>query len=167
MVRPLRAIAWTLVAALAALPASAAIYTIQLKSGDSFESRYAPKDASWDPQKVVFVDEVGNLIAIGKSDIDTIKSDIESAGYGHMLDDTTMMLGRAPNDAPEPGTPAAERAAQQGAEPAAGPAAEPIYEPNASPPTMQVLPASTPGGNVYVTAAPAPEPPPSEPPPSR
>jgi hypothetical protein len=164
MVRPLRAIAWTLVAALVAGPASAAVYTIHLNSGDSFASRYAPRDASWDAQKVVFLDEVGNLIAIAKSDIESIESDVAAAGYGHMLDDTTMVLGRAPNDAPEAGTPEAERAAQADAA-LAVPAVtgEPIYEPNASPPTMTVIPPSTPGGTIYVEPAP----PPSAPPPVR
>jgi len=165
MVRLLRAIAWALVAALVAVPASAAVYTVHLKSGDSFASRYSPRDASWDAQKVVFLDEVGNLISVAKSDIDSIDSDVESAGYGHMLNDTTMVLGRAPNDAPEPGSPEAVRLEQESAgAQAATPAAEPIYEPNASPPTMTVIPPSTPGGTVYVEPA-APPPASTEAPP--
>jgi hypothetical protein len=159
MVRRIRAIAWTLAAALVAVPASAAVYTIHLKSGDRFETRYQPRDASWDAGKVVFLDEVGNLISVAKGDIDRIDSDVESAGYGHMLDDTTMMLGRAPNDAPEAGSPEAEAAARADAAAAAveGAAAggeEPIYEPNASPPTMQVIPPASPGGTIYVEPAP-------------
>ena len=168
MVRPLRAFAWALVAALVAVPASAAVYTVHLKSGDSFASRYSPRDASWDTQKVVFLDEVGNLISVAKSDIGSIDSDIESAGYGHMLNDTTMVLGRAPNDAPEPGSPEAARLAQESAAaPAAAAAAEPIYEPNASPPTMTVIPPSTPGGTVYVEPAAAPPAPTEAPPPGQ
>jgi hypothetical protein len=168
MVRPLRAIVWALVAALVAVPASAAVYTIHLKSGDSFASRYSPRDASWDAQKVVFLDEVGNLISVAKSDIDSIDSDIESAGYGHMLNDTTMMFGRAPNDAPDPGTPEAARFAQESAAaPAAAPPAEPIYEPNASPPTMTVIPPSSPGGTIYVEPAAAPPAPTEAPPPEQ
>ncbi len=169
MVRLLRAIAWTLVAALVALPASAAVYTIHLKSGDTFETRYEPRDASWDSSKVIFLDEVGNLISLVKNDIARVDSDVEAAGYGHMLDDTTMMLGRAPNDAPEAGSAEADAAVQAdaaaaSAASAAAGAGEPIYEPNASPPTMYVLPPATPGGPIYAQPAPAPAPPPAEPP---
>jgi hypothetical protein len=167
MVRPLRAFAWALVAALVAVPVSAAVYTVHLKSGDSFASRYSPRDASWDAQKVVFLDEVGNLISVAKSDIGSIDSDIESAGYGHMLNDTTMVLGRAPNDAPEPGSPEAARLTQESAAAPAAAAAEPIYEPNASPPTMTVIPPSTPGGTVYVEPAAAPPAPTEAPPPGQ
>ena len=84
----------------AAAPAFAA-YTIRLNNGTSFTTRYEPEDASWDDSKVVFLDEVGTLISISKSEIAGIESDFETKGYGRMIDTTTMELGWAPNDAAE------------------------------------------------------------------
>jgi hypothetical protein len=101
MVRAARVLVFAMAAALVVAPLSAAVYTITLKSGLTFESRAEPEDASWDAGKVVFLDELGNLISLAKADIDTIQSDFESKGYGHMLDNTTMALGWAPNDAVE------------------------------------------------------------------
>lgn len=83
-------------------PADAAIYTVTMKSGNSFESRYEPQDASWDKSKLVMLDEMGNQISISKDEIEKVESDFEAKGYGAMLDNTTMALGWAPNDAADP-----------------------------------------------------------------
>ena len=47
----------------AALPAAAEVYTIRLTSGGTFESRYQPVQAAWDPNMVTFLDETGLAIA--------------------------------------------------------------------------------------------------------
>lgn len=106
MHRTVRGLACALVAAVVAAPMSAAVYTINLHNGHSFESRYEPQEASWDASKVVFVDEVGLTIALDRADIESIASDFESKGYGSMIDATTMELGWAPNDlaAPDDGS---------------------------------------------------------------
>jgi hypothetical protein len=103
MVRFARVFAWVLAAAVVAAPLAAAVYTVTLKNGNTFETRYEPEDASWDKEKVVFVDEVGNTIALLRADIESIVSDVAAKGYGSVLDNTTIALGWAPNDAAEPG----------------------------------------------------------------
>lgn len=90
------------VGALAALPAAADVYTITLANGTTFQTRYQPEDASWDPAKLVFLDELGNRLSLAKSDVVSIATDLETRGFGHMLNSTTMALGWAPNDALDP-----------------------------------------------------------------
>lgn len=116
------------VGAFLALPASADIYTITLQNGTSFQTRYQPEDASWDPAKLVFLDEHGNRLSLAKTDVVSIATDLETRGFGHMLNSTTMALGWAPNDAldldSDEGKAAlqaeAQRAMMQGA-------AQPVY----------------------------------------
>jgi hypothetical protein len=130
------------VALLVAAPATAAVYAIQMNNGTTFETRFKPLDAEYDAGKVVFVDEVGNLIALPKSEIASIDSDVESSGFGHVIDNTTIALGWAPNDAPEQGT-AQDKARQAAIDAAnAGPRtpAEPIYDVNTSPGTINWSP---------------------------
>lgn len=112
MERPVRVLVCVLAAAVAAAPLAAAVYTIQLTNGNSFETRYEPEDASYDSGKVVFLDETGLLITVAKSDIASIQSDFESKGYGRMINTTTMELGWAPNDAVEGGGAPADPLAQ-------------------------------------------------------
>jgi len=112
MERPVRVLVCALAAVVAAAPLAAAIYTIQLTNGSSFETRYQPEDASYDSGKVVFLDETGLLITLSKSEIESIESDFESKGYGRMIDTTTMELGWAPNDAAEEGAAPADPLAQ-------------------------------------------------------
>lgn len=108
MHRFVRGVACALAVAVFAAPLSAAVYTIQLKNGSSFESRYEPEEASWDAGKVVFLDEVGLSIAVDRAEIEAISSDFESKGYGSMLDSTTMELGWAPNDLAAPAEPGSQ-----------------------------------------------------------
>ena len=110
MGRTTRVLAFVLAGLVAVAPLSAAIYTVNLKNGTSFETRYEPRDAPWDSGKIVLLNEWGNLISIAKDEVDEVNSDFESKGYGSMLDDTTMALGWAPNDAVDPTTPEGQEA---------------------------------------------------------
>ncbi len=88
---------------LTVVPTMAAVYTIHLKNGNSFESRYKPRIAGWDENKIMVTTTVGNKITLLRDDIVDITTDTESQGYGTVLDTTTIVLGWAPNDAPQPG----------------------------------------------------------------
>ncbi|HLF56167.1 MAG TPA: hypothetical protein VI942_04900 [Thermoanaerobaculia bacterium] len=145
MVRSIRALLLVALAFAVAAPASAAVYTLHLKNGTTFETRYEPEDAPWDAQKLVFVNEWGNLMSLAKAEVDRVDTDVEVAGFGHQLDSTTVALGWAPNDAPAPGSQGAvERATAQADEAAAAlaptTAVEPIYDVNQSPPTLPIYP---------------------------
>lgn len=169
MSRWLRAGLAVAVACTVAAPASAAIFVIHMNNGSTFETRFRPVDAEYDAGKVVFVDEVGNLLALAKSEVARIESDVESLGYGHVIDDTTLAIGWAPNDAPEEGTPQdqARQAAIEAGNASSGPAAEPIYDVENVPATMQVIPSYTPDGQPFVIPAQPPAAPAStEPPPA-
>jgi hypothetical protein len=170
MSRWLRAASAVAVASLVAAPGAAAVFAIHLHNGTTFETRYRPVDAEYDAGKVVFVDEMGNLVALAKADVARIESDVEVAGYGHVIDDTTIALGWAPNDAPEAGTAGdqARQAAIAAEGQAQGPAAEPIYDVENVPATMQVIPSYTPEGQPFVIPAPPPAATPAttEPPPA-
>ena len=85
----------------AALPAVAEVYTIRLSNGTTFESRYQPKQAAWDPTFVTFVNEAGNEIALPQSLIAEVAAQSETKGYGRVLDTTTVDLGFMPNDIDE------------------------------------------------------------------
>lgn len=98
MARSTRALVLVMVAMAVSAPLSAALFTVTLTNGTTFSSRYKPLDATWDASKVVLLDEAGNVISLSKSEIDSVESDVDSKGFGHMLDDTTMAFGWAPND---------------------------------------------------------------------
>lgn len=89
--------------ALAALPAVAAIYYVELASGTTFESRYRPVEASWDPGLILFLTDVGNWIAVPREDIVKVEIDTERKGFGLVINNTTIELGMTANDAPVPG----------------------------------------------------------------
>lgn len=93
-----RGLALALVGVLVALPAVAETYTILLKNGTSFTSRYQPEDASWNPDKLIFLNEWGNLLSIDKADVESLTTETENKGFGHVLNSTTIALGWAPND---------------------------------------------------------------------
>lgn len=77
-------------------------FTIELKNGTTFLSRYPPEEAPWDSTKIVFLSEFGNLISISTAEVASVKSEAELKGFGHMLNATTIALGWAPNDAIDP-----------------------------------------------------------------
>ena len=129
MARSTRALVLALLATAAAAPVSAALFVVTLTNGTTFSSRYKPLDADWDAGKIVLLDEAGNLISLSKSEIDGIESDVDSKGFGHMLDDTTMAFGWAPNDRGEiqPGETFAS------SDTGYGDGQEPIYNVNETP----------------------------------
>lgn len=94
----------------AALPAAAGDWVVVLHNGSEFVSRYQPEEASWDPDLVLLLTADGNTIGLHRADIASVTSDIESRGFGTVIDDKTISLGWAPNDLPDP----------QAAEPGAG-----------------------------------------------
>jgi len=99
----LRSLAIALAAvALVAVPMSAETFNITLKNGSTFISRYQPEDASWDPNKMVFLDEWSNLVSLHKDEVESITTDTESRGFGKVINSTTIALGWAPNDAIDP-----------------------------------------------------------------
>jgi hypothetical protein len=104
--------------------AGAAVYTVTLANGTTFDTRYQPEFASWDPEKVIFLTEFGNRIALPAAEIQGVTVDTETKGYGMQINNTTMALGWAPNDMLDPNSDegkaalamqaaAAERAANQ------------------------------------------------------
>jgi hypothetical protein len=117
-----------LAAAVVAVPAFAESFTVLLKNGNSSQTRYQPEDASWDPEKLILLDEVGNLISVPRADVDRITTETENRGFGHVLNSTTVAIGWAPNDAVDPDSDEGKAviATQQAADAAAA-AAPPVY----------------------------------------
>ena len=99
---------------LLALPVAAEVYTIRLTNGTTFESRYQPKQATWDPTQVTFVDETGNEISLPQALIADVAAQSETKGYGRVIDTATVDLGFMPNDIDQ-----AQKAMQQQAQQAA------------------------------------------------
>lgn len=108
--------------------AEAAVYTVTMKNGSTFDTRYQPEEASWDENMVVLMTEFGNRIALPASEIDSVVVDSESRGFGHQINSSTMMLGWAPNDAIDPSTPEGQAAmAAAAAAAASGAQSAPVY----------------------------------------
>lgn len=93
------------VASLSGGAASAESYTVTMKSGNAFLSRYRPRVASWDAGKIVLLTEFGNQIALRKDEIASVTADSEDRGFGRVIDNTTLELGMTANDAPDPAAP--------------------------------------------------------------
>ena len=85
--------------------ASAATYIVTLDNGTSFESRYQPEEAEWDSSVVMLLTQYGNWIALEKDSIADVVTDIESKGFGKVIDTKTVSLGILANDAVEPKDP--------------------------------------------------------------
>lgn len=83
-----------------AVPMHAEVFTVKLTNGATFESRYQPKQAAWDPNVVTIIDETGLLVALPKDLISSVSSQTEMKGFGKVIDTTTIDLGYAPNDMP-------------------------------------------------------------------
>jgi hypothetical protein len=84
-----------------AAPAAAELFTITLNSGHSFESRYEPMAASWNPELVMFMTDQGNWIALPRADVASIEAETEARGFGMVINTTTIDLGYAPQIAGE------------------------------------------------------------------
>jgi len=94
---------WPLLLALVllAMPASAEVFRVTLTNGSVLETAYQPQQASWDPNMVLLLTEVGNWIGFPKDEIDTIKAEDPTQGFGIRISDKTIDLGQSPNDLPE------------------------------------------------------------------
>lgn len=85
---------------LLAVPATAAIFTVTLNDGATFQTRYQPEIASWDANKVLILTTVGNWIGLDKADIKDVQVDHQTSGYGRVIDNTTVDMGYTANDNP-------------------------------------------------------------------
>ncbi len=81
-----------------ATSAQAIFYTVTLKNGTTFETRYRPVKAEWDVNVSMFMTDRGNWIAVEKGDIADVTSVLEETGFGYQLDTTTRYIGVSPND---------------------------------------------------------------------
>lgn len=86
---------------LAAAPAMAEVFTVTLTNGTTFESRYRPRQASWDTGMLEFLNELGTWVALPKTLVTDIAAQSETRGFGRVIDTTTVDLGIAPNDLPQ------------------------------------------------------------------
>lgn len=83
---------------LAATGVQAALYTVTMKNGSIFETRYAPIPADFDENIMLLRTDRGNWIGLEKEEIEDIVSAAEASGFGYQLDTTTLYLGWSPND---------------------------------------------------------------------
>ena len=97
----------------AVTPMMAEVFRVQLKNGNQFTTRYQPKIAEWDENKVVFLTDVANRITLHLDDIADITADSQMKGFCTVINTTTIVLGWAPNDAPTETDPGAEAQFQQ------------------------------------------------------
>jgi hypothetical protein len=86
-------------AGLAALPAAGEVFSVTLKNGSVLETHTQPQEASWDGSMVLLMTDVGNWIGVAKADIENVRSDVETEGYGIRINNSTIALGWSPNDA--------------------------------------------------------------------
>jgi len=89
--------------ALLALPASAEVFHVTLTNGTAIDSTIQPQQASWDPNVVMLMTDVGNWVGFSKNEIESIKAVDPTAGFGVRISSTAVALGRFSNDLPEEG----------------------------------------------------------------
>lgn len=94
----LRLIALAALFFLVATSAQALFFTVTLKNGTTFETRYRPVQADWDPEVSMFLSDRGNWVAIHNDEIADISSVFEESGFGYQLDTSTRFIGWSPND---------------------------------------------------------------------
>ena len=80
--------------------ASAGTYTLTLKNGTTFETRYKPVSAEWDDSIMMIGTDQGNWIALKKDEVTEVTSSVEESGFGYQLDTTTIFMGWSPNEDP-------------------------------------------------------------------
>lgn len=78
----------------------AGTYTVTLKNGTTFETRYKPVNAEWDDGIMMIGTDQGNWIALAKDDVTEVTSSVEESGFGYQLDTTTIFMGWSPNEDP-------------------------------------------------------------------
>ena len=88
------------VLALLAVPASADVFFVTLTNGTVIETARQPQQASWDPNMVLLLTEVGNWVGFSKDEIKNVRSEDPQQGFGIKISDKAIALGRAPNDLP-------------------------------------------------------------------
>jgi hypothetical protein len=86
--------------ALLALPAAADVFHVTLKNGSEILTTRQPQQASWDPTMVLLLTEVGNWVGFMKDEIDSIRAEDPTGGYGVRISDNVIALGWSPNDLP-------------------------------------------------------------------
>lgn len=99
-----RSCVWLLLLALAlvAMPASADVFYVTLKNGSEIQTAHQPQQASWDPNMVLLLTEVGNWIGYPKDEIVGIRAENPTQGFGVSISKNTIALGWSPNDLPTP-----------------------------------------------------------------
>lgn len=83
---------------LGAVALQAGSFTVTLKNGTAFETRYRPVDAEWDESVSMILTDRGNWIALAKDEIDDVTSAAEISGFGYQLDTSTIVLGWTYNE---------------------------------------------------------------------
>jgi hypothetical protein len=96
-----RACLLVLAFALLAVPATAEVFHVTLTNGTTVDSSVQPQQASWDPNMVMLMTEVGNWVGFPKDEIADIKAVDPTAGFGVRISSTAIALGRFSNDLPE------------------------------------------------------------------
>ncbi len=89
--------------ALLAGPATAEVFHVTLTNGTTVDSSIQPQQASWDPNMVMLLTEVGNWVGFPKDEVASIKAEDPTAGFGVRISSTAVALGRFSNDLPETG----------------------------------------------------------------
>ena len=74
-------------------------FIVNLKNGSTLISKYRPVTAAFDDSFMLVMTSAGNSIAIEKSSIESIVSDLENRGFGVVIDVSTVIVGRSANDA--------------------------------------------------------------------
>lgn len=87
--------------ALLAAPASADVFYVTLTNGTVLETAHQPQQASWDPNMVLLLSEVGNWIGYPQDQIESVRSEDPTQGFGIRISDKAIALGRSLNDLPE------------------------------------------------------------------
>jgi hypothetical protein len=96
----MRACPLLLALALLAAPASADVYYVTLTNGSVITTAHQPQQASWDPNMVLLLTEVGNWIGFPKDQIQGVRAEDPTQGFGVRISDKAIALGRSPNDLP-------------------------------------------------------------------
>lgn len=112
--KKLALVSFAAIVALAAVPASAALFTVHLTNGTAFDTRYQPQHASWDDQMVLILTDQGNWIGVLEAEIEKIAEQRVPTGYARRLDAVTLEIGYTANDAAGEGDGTGEGGGEQG-----------------------------------------------------
>jgi hypothetical protein len=92
-----------LAVALLAAPASADVFYVTLTNGTVIETGHQPQQAAWDPNMILLLTESGNWVGFPQNEIQGIRAEDPTQGYGIRISDKAIDLGQSPNDMPEAG----------------------------------------------------------------